>query len=264
MATLQENKMNLIKEPFVRVIDYTGMGFPDALWAAKKLIYTKRTRLDQTQDNWNKTFLLNDEEVKKELEYVRDSVRSSWEFVTFTFQIRDVTRGFTHQMVRTRTASYAQQSQRVVDMSGFDFGCGPVIRKNQGMFKIYEDVMKKINEGYSLLIQMGAPAQDARGVLPTAVGTSIIIECNLRTLADLAGKRDNPRAEGEYFDVFKQMAKEAIKAMPWIESFLYPPRLQTPALDAILTELRGDRSPVEQKRLNDAMKELDRLKGIWG
>lgn len=262
--SLGVKKMQLIKEPEVKILDYTGMGQNDPLWAAKKLIYTKLTRLEQSQNTWDKIFSMSDEEITEQLSYVRDSVRSSWEFVTITFQLKLVTRGFTHQMVRTRTASYAQQSQRVVDMTGFDFGCGPVIKENPEMFAIYEQCMNSINESYKKLIELKAPAQDARGVLPTAVGTSIIIEMNLRTLADLAGKRDNPRAEGEYFIIFKKMAESAIKELPWIESFLYPPRLQTPALDAILTRLRGNRSPVELKELNDAMKELDRLKGIWG
>lgn len=251
-------------EPEVRLLDYTGKGHPDPLYAAKKLIYTKRTRLEQSEENWTKTFNMPSDEVIKELEYVRDSVRSSWEFVVFTFQISGVSRGFTHQLVRTRTASYAQQSQRVVDMSGFDYVVPPVIAKDPGMRHEYESCMVMINQSYERLIQMGAPAQDARGVLPTAVATSIITEVNLRTLADLALKRDNPRAEGEYFKAFKSMAEVAIDSMPWIETFLYPPRLSTPQLDQILTGLRGDRSPVENKQLNDAMKELDRLKGTWG
>lgn len=254
----------LIQKPKVELIDYTGRTHSDPLYAAKKLIYTKRTRLEQSEETWNLTMALTPEEVARELAYVRDSVRSSWEFVSFTFQISNVGRGFTHQLVRTRTASYAQQSQRVVDMSDFDYTCGPVIANDPRMLEVYETVMEYIREGYQALLEMGAPAQDARGILPTNVATSIIMEVNLRTLADLAAKRDNPRAEGEYHKVFKAMAEVAIAKLPWIDRFLYPPRKSTPQLDKLLTELRGDRSPVERKELNDAMKELDRLKGVWG
>ena len=249
-------------QPEVTLIDYTGMHSDDALWAAKKLIYTKSTRLEQGSSTWDSIFSMSDEEVKSQIDYIRDSVRSSWEFVTFTFQVKKVTRGFTHQLVRTRTASFAQQSQRVVNMSGFSYGCGPVVAADPDMMSEYERCMEGIDSSYQKLIGMGAPAQDARGVLPTAVDTSIIVELNLRTLADLAAKRDNPRAEGEYHKVFIQMAQVAIARLPWIEEFLYPPRSSTPALDEILIEIRGDRSPVEQDRLNTAMKELDRLKGV--
>lgn len=246
------------------LLDYTGNHSADPYWAAKKLIYSKLTRLEQSQDTWAAIDEMTIDELAEQLRYVRDSVRSSWEFVTFTFQVKNVTRGFTHQMVRTRTASYAQQSQRVVNMEGFEYGCGPVIKDNPEMLAVYDECMQQIDAAYTKLIALGAPAQDARGVLPTAVGTSIIIELNLRTLADLAGKRDNPRAEGEYHAVFREMARVAMETMPWVEMFLYPPRLNTRALDKILIDLRGNRSPVEQKQLNDAMKELDRLKGTWG
>jgi len=256
--------MSIIKEPKVNLLDYTGMGMLDPNWAAKKLIYTKRTRLEQSPETWKDTFDLSGKELEEELHYVANSVRSSWEFVDFTFQISNVGRGFTHQMVRTRTASYAQQSQRVVDMSGFDYVVPPCIDADEKALDKYSEVMSKIDDGYKALVDMGMPAQDARGVLPTNVGTSIICSMNLRTLADLCGKRDNPRAEGEYHKVFKGMAKCALEAMPWIEYFLYPPRMETPALDEILITLRGDRSPVENNLLNDAMKEIDRLKKVWG
>lgn len=256
--------MGLTLEPNVDLIDYTGKCSDDEFYAAKKLVYTKRTRLEQSQEVWDETMAMDVDDLFDELYYARDSVRSSWEFVSFTFRINNVSRSLTHQLVRTRTASYAQQSQRVVDMSGFDYTCGPVIAKNKDMLKLYEMVMNHINIGYESLIAMGAPAQDARGLLPSAVCTSIIMEVNLRTLADLAGKRDNPRAEGEYFKVFKRMAGAALVQMPWIHMFLYPERKDTPNLDKMLTEKRGDRSPVENKNLNDAMKELDKLKGTWG
>jgi len=256
--------MKLIDNARVKLIDYTGKSSCHSMYAARKLIYTKKTRLEQCESTWNDIFSLTDEQVIRELKYIEESVRSSWEFVDFTFQISDVSRGFTHQLVRTRQASYAQQSQRVVDMSGFDYTVGPVIRYNPKMLEVYESAMEDIAVAYSKLISLGAPAQDARGVLPTAVSTSIIMSVNLRTLAELTGKRDNPRAEGEYNKVFHQMVACAIMELPWIVPFLYPDRSCTPELDKILISLRGDRSPVENNDLNNAMKELDKVKGTWG
>lgn len=256
--------MKEITQPEVDVLDYTGAGSDDPLYAAKKLIYTKMTRLEQGTDTWKKIHAMTPEEVNEQLDYIAKSVRTAWEFVSFTFQIRCVGRGFTHQLVRTRTASYQQQSQRVLDVRGFDYVVPPAIEKNTQARAQYAAVMEMINEGYGKLIDMGMPVQDSRGILPTNVGTSICMEVNLRTLADLAGKRDNPRAEGEYFKVFQAMREAALEVMPWIEPFISPERTKTPALDEILTQLRGDDSPVNNKLLNDAMKELDLLKGTWG
>ena len=51
---------------------------------------------------------------QNEIEYMANTVPSSWEFCDYSFMITGVTRAFTHQLVRTRTASYAQQAMRVL------------------------------------------------------------------------------------------------------------------------------------------------------
>ncbi len=256
--------MIAIYEPSVKLIDYTGNGHHDPLFAAKKLIYTKRTRLEQNAKTWNETFSLNAEQIVDELSYVANSVRSSWEFVTFTFQINDVSRAFTHQLVRTRTCSFAQQSQRSVNMAGFDYIVPESIQNNPDALIKFANSMISINEFYCEQINLGISQQDARGLLPTNVATNIICEMNLRTMADMCGKRDNARAQGEYTKVFQGMAKTAIEVMPWIEMFLYPDRKATPSLDKILYEIRGDICPVDNDTLNSALKEVDKLKSIWG
>src|SRR5690606_21060936 len=105
--------------PKVTLISYTGHGHPDPLYAARLLAYAKNTRLEQGEETRAKIEAMSEEELSKELEYIAGTIRSSWEFVDYTFEIKDVTRAFTHQLVRTRTASYAQQAQRVVDMGHF-------------------------------------------------------------------------------------------------------------------------------------------------
>lgn len=249
----------------VFLIDHTGAGHHDPLYAARLLVYTKNTRLKQGGDLRNEIFnLWPVEKIMEELDYISKTLRSSWEFVDFTFQVEGVTRAFTHQMVRTRTASYAQQAQRVVDMSDFEALMPETTRQTFYRETIWRATIESIQKGYQALVGSGVPAQDARGLLPTNVLTNIVIKMNLRTFADLVGKRDNPRAQGEYTDVIRAMKDEALKTMGWIQPFLYPERTQTPALDAILRRLMGSGSPVDQPELNAAMKELDGLKGTWG
>lgn len=256
--------MEPIFEPSVYLLDYTGMGMIDPNWAAKKLVYTKRTRLKQSPETYGDTFLLEGDELKKELSYVANSVRSSWEFVSFTFQICNVSRAFTHQLVRTRTCSYAQQSQRSINMEGFDFVVPEAIREHPEAYEDYVTAMDTINLMYGDQLSHGMSQQNARALLPTNVATNIVMEVNLRTLADLAIKRDNLRAQGEYVDVFRGMVEKALEVMPWIEEFLYPERTSTPALEQILQEIRGDDCPVDNEVLNDALKELDKMKKAWG
>lgn len=248
----------------VKLIDHTGFGHPDPLYAAKLLAYTKNTRLEQGEDGLAKFMAMSWEELEPELDYISKTLRSSWEFVQFTFQIKGVTRAFTHQLVRTRTASYAQQAQRVVDMSSVPTMMPETVAEIEGGAEIWGGVISSIAEGYQALQAKGIPNQDCRGLLPTNIKTNIIMRTDLRTLADLLGKRKNLRAQGEYADIARMMEAEVMAVMPWAEPFINPERTRTPALDQLLKEALGDASPVDKPMINDALKELDTLKGTWG
>lgn len=248
----------------VTLIEYTGKGSPDPLSAARLLIYTKNTRLEQGAGSRGAVDRMTAEEVRVELGHIARTIRSSWEFVDFVFEISGVTRAFTHQLVRTRTASYAQQAQRAVDMTGFQSLKPETVKGEPEADLHWEDCMDTIGQTYERLRHLGIPAQDARGVLPTNVLTNIIVKMNLRTLADLTGKRINPRAQGEYTEVMRATVREAEEVMPWVHEFLFPERTATPALDRFLARVLGSASPVDMPEVNAAMKEVDMLKGIWG
>jgi flavin-dependent thymidylate synthase len=248
----------------IRLIDYTGCGHADPLYAAKLLIYTKNTRLEQGEETHAKVAAMTPDTIEKELAVIANTIRSSWEFVTYTFEIRDVTRAFTHQLVRTRYGvSFAQQAQRVVDMTDFEAGL-PDSVTSAGCEPEWNALMDHIRATYGTLRSAGVPAQDARGVLPTNVMTNIIAKIDLRALADLIAKRENLRAQGEYADVAREMAQKALSVHPWTYDFLYPKRTRTPALDRIMRETLRGASPVDKPVLNAALKEIDALKGTWG
>jgi flavin-dependent thymidylate synthase len=246
------------------LIDFTGAGSPDPLYAAKLLVYTKSTRLTQGDETRAKIFAMTEEEIKPELEYIAKTIRSSWEMVDYTFQINDVTRAFTHQLVRTRTASYAQQAQRVVSMHEFETLMPDTIKENPKTKADWETLMKVIGNTYQSFQNAGIPNQDCRGILPTNVYTNIIIKANLRTFADMLAKRKNNRAQGEYASVAREWERLILEVHPWAKEFLSPERLQTPALDEILTRELGSSGPLDKPRVNEALKELDLLKAVWG
>lgn len=249
----------------VNLINYTGFGHPDPLFAARLLVYTKNTRLTQGFRSRHEVFSqYSEDKIHEELAYIANTIRSSWEFVEYDFEILGVSRAFTHQFVRTRTGSYAQQSQRSVDMGRFETIVPPAVAKEPIYNALWHDLMEKVSETYMDLVAGGVAVQDARGVLPTNVSTNIIAKFNLRTLADLCGKRDNPRAQGEYTAVFKEMAKRILEVHPWADSFLWPERTRTPNLDTILRQILGDSNPTSQPIINGALKELDALKEVWG
>lgn len=246
------------------LLDYTGATSDDPWYAAKLLIYTKSTRLTQNEETRSTIDNMSEQEMNEQLDYISKTIRSSWEMVEYTFQITDVTRAFTHQLVRTRTASYAQQAQRVVDMSSFDTLMPETVRANEDCARAWDTCMTVIANTYAFMQERGIPNQDCRGVLPTNVLTNIIMKANLRTMADILAKRKNMRAQGEYGAVAREMEALIIAVHPWAEEFLNPERNRTPALDALLKRELGSGGPLDKPELNAALKELDALKEVWG
>lgn len=198
----------------VELLSYT----PDAL---NLLLRTKNTRLAAKDDvaTWS------EEKKAEHLAYMRDTIRSSWEFVDYVFSIEGVTRAFTHQLVRTRTGSYAQEAMRVIDASGFETLMPPSVagtadHQGEGAEDIWRDLMKLTDHAYQDLVALGIPRQDARGVLPTNVLTSIVAKFNLRSLSNMAELRLCTRTQGEYQDVFREMRRLVIEVHPWAEEFI--------------------------------------------
>jgi len=185
--------------------------------ALNLLLRTKNTRLSNTADDpagWS------DERRQEHLEYMRDTIKSSWEFVDYTFQIDGVTRAFTHQLVRTRTGSYAQQAMRVVDAREQPVETPPSIAADEVLLAYWQTGVQNAMKCYGALIDEHAPLQDARGILPTHITTSIMAKFNLRTLHEMAKLRLCTRTQGEYQDVFRDARQAVIEVHPWAGEFL--------------------------------------------
>lgn len=183
---------------------------PDAL---NLLLRTKGTRLAHADDpaTWS------EERKAEHLAYMRDTIKSSWEFVDYVFRISGVTRAFTHQAVRTRPDSYAQEAMRVIDAREHEVVMPLLSSDNENIWNGAVDVIK---DCYGRLIDAGVPPQDARGILPTNITTSIIVKKNLRSMANTAELRLCTRTQGEYQDVFREMKRLVVEVHPWAEPFI--------------------------------------------
>lgn len=230
--------------------------------AKELLIFTKSTRLQMKAGLLDEIKSWSEEKKLAELEYMANTIPSSWEFVNFTFMIENTNRGTTHQMVRTRTQSYAQQTMRVLDMGGFTYDTGPRILENPKAQVIYDSEMKSINDSYQKLIEMGIPAEDARGLLPTNIHTNIVVHTNLRTMADIAKSRTGGRTQGDYADIANQMVDEVLKVYPWAEKFMFRNgRDLFKNLEALLEQVRGD-DRFGNKLAMDCLKDIDQLRKL--
>jgi len=190
---------------------------PDAI---ELLIFTKNTRLNMAPAGFGEIKSWSHQKKMEELKYMSTTIPSSWEMVDIMFCIEGVSRAFTHQLVRTRTASFAQQAMRIVDMTGFDYHVGPSV---EGLaLDLYRSQMTELSKTYADLIALGAKPEDARGVLPTDILTNICMKINLRNFSDLVKKRMTPRVQDEYAQVLKGMVEEVLKVWPWSLMFIMP------------------------------------------
>lgn len=95
-------------------------------------------------------------------------------------------RGITHEIVRHRIASYAQESTRYCNYSKDKFSneisvIKPVdIKEDTIEYETWKEAMNDAERAYFRLINSGCKAQVARAVLPTCTKAELMVTMNLR------------------------------------------------------------------------------------
>ena len=189
--------------------------------AATLLLFTKSTRLSMSPGLMEEIRSWPEEKKLAELEYMANTIPSSWEFVDYVFMIEGVSRAFTHQFVRSRQGSYAQQTMRVLEMGDFEYVFTDRNQQDAAAAAIIRQHNRKTQEAYKSLIGLGQPTEDARGILPTNIATNIVAKFNLRAFVDLAKSRTGGRTQGEYQKVMNAMVDAVLAVHPWAEKFLF-------------------------------------------
>ena len=245
----------------VTLIDYTGKGNANPSdYAASILLFTKSTRLTMKPGLLDEILAWPLHKKIQELEYMANTIPSSWEFCHYTFLIEGVTRAFTHQFVRTRSNSYAQQTMRILDVDGWDYGTGPTVASDYVLKGQYDACMEQIDGVYRDLIKGGAKIEDARGILPTNILTNIVMGCNFRSFVETSRKRSSPRVQGEYRDVLKAMSDEVIKVHPWAKMFF--DRTWDRAakdLDGEIATIKDNDQKIRMMKLLDQLRQIEQV-----
>ena len=114
---------------------------------------------------------------------------------SLTFSITQVSRAFTHQMVRYRLASFSQQSQRHIRVKADrPWYVKPPSLTSQK----YDELMNQIVKVYDeLLLDASIKKEDARFVLPNATMTHLTMSANPRELKHIFAQRCDPAAQWE-------------------------------------------------------------------
>jgi thymidylate synthase (FAD) len=192
----------------VRLLHWTGSLFP--AYAAARICYSKTGAEGIVP-------LASEEAMGA---WLRDRVlaRGHWgiiEHVDFHFAIRGISRACSHQLVRHRLASYAQQSQRYVDKADFHYIVPESIRDCPEALELYRDTMSELGARYERLQALlhvchpefanEAVNQDARFLLPNACETEIMMKVNGRQLLEISRQRLCSRAQWEIRALFARI-----------------------------------------------------------
>lgn len=145
-------------------------------------------------------------------EMTKTKLHAPLEYIDLHFFIEGVTRAFTHQLVRQRTAVYVQESLRfaVKENAAMEVQLPPSLvglKDDDPRRIIWENTIRIIGENYMQLINAGVPAEDARGLLPTNITTRVHYKTNLRNLAEHAGLRLCSQAQQEWKLVWNEMIR---------------------------------------------------------
>ena len=110
-------------------------------------------------------------------------------------------RGVSHELVRHRHCSYAQESTRYVNYGGDDIVfIRPVWAPdpdNADLFDpifYWQDAMEEAERYYKVLIDQGWAAQQAREVLPHSLKTEIVAKANIREWRHIFNLRCSKKA----------------------------------------------------------------------
>lgn len=163
---------------------------------------------------------VTDDERRDYLQQIlKTKLKAPLEAVKVHFMVEGVTRSFTHQMVRQRTAVYAQESLRFAVKEDMADGVAlpPSIAhvnrldvelpsdhewdrfsNEERMRVLWDEAVEYIGQRYNMLINMGMPAEDARGLLPHNITTRLNYVTDLRALQDHAGNRLCTQAQFEW------------------------------------------------------------------
>lgn len=97
-----------------------------------------------------------------------------------------VDRGVSHELVRHRLASFAQESTRYCNYSKDKFGNEITVIKpcyldnSSGAYNTWSRTMVECEKSYFQMLKQGCTPQEARAVLPNSLKTEIVITANMR------------------------------------------------------------------------------------
>jgi thymidylate synthase (FAD) len=142
--------------------------------------------------------------------------------LTYIYAIEGISRACSHQLVRHRTASYSQQSQRYVPVRRLRERVVVPPSVSEKATDEYMALIEGASDAYEGLVERGVPREDARFVLPNATETSLLFTIDGRSLLHFFGIRCCYRAQWEIRALADRMLAEVRGEEPALYSRVGP------------------------------------------
>ena len=146
---------------------------------------------------------------------IKSGHESCIEHSSATFEIDNVSRVVTHELVRHRIGfAYSQRSQRYVDEAKPSFVIPEEIEANETAKLLFEDAMRYAWEKYKVLQDLGFKNELARYVLPNACCTKIVVTADFRAWRNFLKLRLSKRAQHEIRNLANILLDKLIEIAP--------------------------------------------------
>jgi thymidylate synthase (FAD) len=130
-------------------------------------------------------------------------------------------RGVSHEIVRHRLCSFAQESTRYVDYTKEKHGSGEINfieifphLKNEESYQVWKSALQNAEDSYKKLRELGEDAQIARSVLPNSLKTEIVVTANLRQWRLIFSLRADRPAHPQMREIMIPLLEDLKKRIP--------------------------------------------------
>lgn len=136
-------------------------------------------------------------------------------------------RGVSHELVRHRVASYAQESTRYCNYSQDKFGGEITVIKpcflleGTEAYRQFECLMHRAECAYFDLLEIGLSPQEARCVLPNSLKTEVVMTANLREWRTVLRLRCSKAAHPQMREVMLILLEKLHSLIPVVFDDIY-------------------------------------------
>jgi thymidylate synthase (FAD) len=154
-------------------------------------------------------------------EMLQGGLQTALETQVVVFTVQGVSRTCTHQLVRSRRASFHQQSQRASW-----YGDKPEVRMPESIWRndraraAYLRAVEAAHDAYRVACDEDISYQDARYALGESTTNFIMCEYSIREFINVFAYRGCSMFSWEIVHVAREMRRLLVEAHPWLEPYI--------------------------------------------